>query len=105
MTKQDPLSAIKITVLSLLPDAKVLLFGSKAKSSDSIDSDFDVLVITKNNLSPKEKTSWNTQIHKALVTKLNAPVDVVLHSEEEVNVYKNYFGHIVRYAVKEGIVL
>lgn len=37
---------IKKTILKLLPDAKVLLFGSVIKGESKPDSDFDVLVIT-----------------------------------------------------------
>ena len=96
---------IKNTVLSLLPDAKVLLFGSRVKGLENAFSDYDVLIITKNDFSQKEKRSWNATIHKALVTVLSSPVDVIMHSEEEVNTYKNYYGHIVRYAIKEGMVL
>ena len=102
---QESFHKIKQTVQSFLPDAQVLLFGSKAKGTANPSSDFDVLVITKHNYSPPQKIKFNNLIHKALVAALKSPVDLIMHSEEEVKVYQNYFGHIVRYAVKEGIML
>ena len=105
MIKKEISSAIKSTVHSFLPDCTVLLFGSMATEKDNVNSDYDLLIITKQNYSSKEKTAWNTKIHKALVASIAAPCDVILHSEEEVNTYQNYFGHIVRYALKEGITL
>jgi predicted nucleotidyltransferase len=46
---QDPLyygKEIKKTVLKLLPDARLLVFGSAVKGEYRADSDFDVLIIT-----------------------------------------------------------
>ena len=105
MSNQEILSTIKSTVHSLLPDARVLLFGSRAKGDNNKNSDFDVLVITKNNFQLQEKRAWSRKIASSLVDAIHAPFDIIFHSEDEVNTYKNYYGHIVRYAMKEAIEL
>lgn len=49
----DPVSSgneIKKVILKLLPDAKVVLFGSAVKREYRPDSDFDVLIITKHKV-------------------------------------------------------
>ncbi len=52
-----------------------------------------------------EKRDLRGKIAWALVRNINAPFDVICHSEEEVKVYKNYYGHIVRYAMQEAVEL
>lgn len=96
---------IKSTVLSFLPNAKVLLFGSMARGDFNADSDYDVLVITKETYSLREKSNWRGKLHKALVHALREPVDVLINSEEEVSTKEKLPGHIVRWAVKEGVLL
>lgn len=105
MSNQETLNTIKSTVHSLLPDARVLLFGSRARGDYNKNSDFDVLVISKNSFPPKEKIEWSGKIGSSLLEALHAPFDIIFHSEEEVDAYKNYYGHIVRYAMKEAIEL
>lgn len=96
---------IKSTVRSMLPDARVLLFGSMARGDANTDSDYDVLVIIPNTLTPREKIRNITKIQTALVYALDAPFDVLLNSEEEVKEKQEFPWHIVKTALEEGIVL
>ena len=99
------LSTIKTSVLALLPDARVLLFGSRARGDYNQQSDFDVLVITKMNIPMNEKITFRGELNKVLVTLLKAPVDVLLNSEDEINQKKNLPGHIIKWAMKEAVEL
>lgn len=92
-------------VKAYFPDARILLFGSHARGDDNKDSDYDLLVIIKKTVSPREKMDWRSKINKALVYALDAPFDILLNSEEEVQRKKELPGHIVRWALKEGIEL
>jgi len=105
MVTQSIQNTIKTTVRSVIPDARVLLFGSMARGDANEDSDYDVLVIIPKTLPPREKIPWRTKIHKALVYALDAPVDVLLNSEEEVKKKIKLPGHIVQWAIKEGVEL
>ena len=96
---------IKSAVRSILPDARVLLFGSRARGDFNKHSDYDVLVITKETISLRKKLDFRGEINKTLVNVLRAPVDVLLNSEEEINNKKNLPGHIVKCAMNEGIEL
>jgi predicted nucleotidyltransferase len=96
---------IKSTVHSLLPDARVLLFGSMARGDGNADSDYDVLVIIPKTIPIREKYDWRGKLNEALVKALKAPVDVLLNSEEELNKKIELPGHIIRWAVKEGVEL
>ena len=68
MTKNQIIETIKSTAHEYLPDAEVLLFGSRARKDDRSDSDYDILLVTKNNLIPKEKLLLRTKIRKALLS-------------------------------------
>ena len=105
MNRQETLYTIKSTVQAFLPDAQVLLFGSWARENDTKYSDYDILVITQQAYAPREKINWESKISKALVNLLRAPFDVILQSDEEINLRKNSKGHIVYYAMKDAVKL
>jgi predicted nucleotidyltransferase len=95
---------IKKTAHELLPDAEVLLFGSRARNEDSSDSDYDILLITNSNLSPKEKLPIRTEIRKSLLL-LGIRSDILIQSKSEVDKKKKLPGHIVRKILREAIIL
>jgi predicted nucleotidyltransferase len=105
MVAQSIQDTIKTTVRSMLPDARVLLFGSMARGDANEDSDYDILVIISKTLPVREKFDWRGKLNGALVRALKAPVDVLLNSEEEVKKKSAIFGHIIESAVIEGIEL
>jgi predicted nucleotidyltransferase len=95
---------IKITAHDFLPDAEVLLFGSHARNEASSESDYDILLITNLELSPKEKLPIRTHIRKALL-KLGIRSDILIQSKLEVEKKRNLPGHIVRKILRESILL
>ena len=95
---------IKRTVHDFLPDAEVLLFGSHARHEDSSDSDYDILLITNKNLSPKEKLPIRTEIRKSLLL-IGIRSDILIQSKVEVDKKKKLPGHIVRKILREAILL
>jgi len=99
------LNSIKTTVLSYLPDAKVLLFGSMGRGNFNTHSDYDLLIVTKNSINLKEKMNMETRISKSLVYLLHVPFDVLLYSEQDVELKKNAKGIILYHALKDAIEL
>lgn len=96
---------IRETVQSNLPGSRVLLFGSRARGEQDRFSDYDLLVITSQTFSPKEKIYWSTRIDKAIIDAVNIPIDLLLCSEEEARENQELPGHIIRTAIREGITL
>lgn len=90
---------------SVLPEAKVILFGSRARGDNAEDSDYDLMLITKNNFTDREKLNWRAEINKKLVNTFHISFDVLMNSEEEIKIKQTLSGHIVRWAMKEGIEL
>ncbi|MGB8492236.1 MAG: nucleotidyltransferase domain-containing protein [Bacteroidales bacterium] len=104
MTYNQTVDVIKTTAKKYLPDAEVLLFGSRARKEERTESDFDILLITNNALTPKEKLPLRTKIRKALLL-LGVRSDILIQSKSEVDQKKNLPGHIVRRILSEAIIL
>ena len=51
MTREEILAAIKERVLSVIPDARVMLFGSRARGDWHEESDWDILVLTEQEVT------------------------------------------------------
>jgi predicted nucleotidyltransferase len=96
---------IKETVQSCLPGSRVLLFGSRARGEQDIHSDYDLLIVTPETFTLQEKIEWSTRIDRAIVKAINAPVDLLLNSEEEILQKQQLPGHIIRSVMKEGLAL
>ena len=58
---------IKAVARIYLSDAEVMLFGSRARNDSHVDSDYDILIITKQMISPEKKTPFKTIIRKDLL--------------------------------------
>lgn len=105
MNSETVYDIIKRTVLSYLPDCRILLFSSHARGDNDKHSDYDLLVITPNILTQREKLSWSSQLDRAIVKAIHAPIDLLMYSEDEINEKRSLPGHIVRTAIREGITL
>jgi uncharacterized protein len=80
------------------------LFGSRARNEYRNDSDYDILLIINDNLSPKEKIPIITKIRKSLLQS-EVRSDILVQSKNEVEKNKNLPGHIIRSILKEAIIL
>ncbi len=56
MDTTDTLAKMKELVHTVLPDAKVILFGSRANNTAHEESDWDLLILDKSNID--KKTKW-----------------------------------------------
>ena len=60
---------IKAIARLYISDADVMLFGSRAKESNSANSDYDILIVTDQDISIEQKTPLRTNIRKDLLSK------------------------------------
>jgi predicted nucleotidyltransferase len=103
-TNREILELIKVTACKYLPDAEVLLFGSRARKDASLESDFDILVVTNLDLTPKQKLPLKTSIRKDLL-KEGIRSDILIQSRKEVNKKRKLPGHIIKNILNEAILL
>jgi uncharacterized protein len=102
--EKEIIEIIKNTSHEYLPDAEVLLFGSRARKNASSESDYDILLITNSELLPKDKLPIRTKIRKSLL-EIGIRSDILIQSKSEVEKKKNLPGHIVRKILREAILL
>lgn len=95
---------IKKTILELLPDSKIMLFGSRARQTYTTESDYDILIIINQDLTPSEKMPLRTIIRKSLL-KLGILSDIIIQSHNEISIKKNLPGHIIKTILHEGVIL
>jgi len=83
---------------------EIILFGSRARGDSSEKSDYDFMIVMKNNLITREKIKLSSLLRKKLAKK-GIDADLVIKSKDELNDYKTKIGSVVREALKEGIPL
>jgi len=91
---------VRRIVQTTQPD-KIILFGSRARGDARPDSDFDVLVI-KDSDEPGYRR--DAPLYLALAG-MNAPVDLMVYTPEEVREWSAVPQAFVTTAVREGKVL
>lgn len=102
MNSETIYNKIRETVQSCLPGSRVLLFGSRARGEQDVHSDFDLLIITPSTFTSQEKIEWSSRLDRAIVKAINAPVDLLLNSDEEIRQKQQLPGHIIRSVMREG---
>lgn len=109
MKNQEDIGKIRETISYILKNEafdgfEIYLFGSRARGDFSSNSDYDILISLRKKLGIKEKIKLFTKLRRVLAKK-RYNVDIVIKSTDEINYYKNKIGHIVRSALREGILL
>jgi len=90
----------KIIVKNFQPE-KIILFGSYAYGIPTRESDLDLLIIKDSDLPARMQ---NRKIRK-LLSGLKIPVDVIVKTTCEFEIYKDIIGTIVYPANKFGKIL
>jgi predicted nucleotidyltransferase len=101
-TGNSKLFEIKTIIQHLFPDAEIVLFGSRARGEELLDSDYDLLVILEQYFDNQQRLQFQSQIRKALANQ-NILADIIIQSTFETEKKKLLPGHIVRTALLEGI--
>lgn len=100
----EAFSIIKNVATRFIPGCKILLFGSRARKDNLVDSDYDFLIVTKETFDLQEKKILKSQLRKELA-KFKIPADILIQSENEIQTKKNITGHIIKQVIKESIVI
>ena len=90
MNTKETLSAIRDSVHQILPDAKVMLFGSRANDTAHEESDWDILVIDKAPVDGVLKLSVRHHLYP-LSLKLLAFFHTTVVSEDDWNNNPTYY--------------
>ena len=102
--KENGIAKIKATISQYLPDAEIMLFGSRARSDAHPESDYDILIKIRDQITTREKIVLRTNIRKELL-KQDIRSDILIQSIEEIERKKNLPGHIIRNLMKDAVIL
>jgi len=80
---------------------KILLYGSRANGTARTDSDYDLLIVWRDEDPPRERAAT---VRQALLD-LGAPIDIAVVTPQEYERYRTRRVHIVAVADREGRVL
>ncbi len=88
MTKDWITYQVKESVRKIDPEAKIILFGSKARGDEQRDSDWDFLILTSGRVDEKLK---RTIREKLIDTELEAEevISTIIYSKKSWLNYKN----------------
>jgi len=85
---------------------KIILFGSRARGNYKEDSDWDILVIVRENLSPEERRELWFAIYSSLHKKIKfSSFDIIVKSKKVYDDERFVVNTISNEAYKEGISL
>lgn len=91
---------IKAILQVITPD-KIILFGSRARGDAQEDSDYDLLVI-KSGIDNRREIAQDIYVK---LVEVNASVDVIVETQENIEKYRDTIGSIIKPALKDGIVV
>lgn len=98
---------IKNIIESVLKDFtidKIVLFGSRARNENEIDSDYDILISVSDVLTRAEEMRLENIISKELA-KIDIAADVIVRKDKYIAEAKNEIGNVISYAIEEGVAL
>lgn len=96
------IAEIKKVISNYLPDSDVIMFGSRARGDNRLNSDYDLLIISEDLLDDHQRLHFQALIRKSLA-KLYILADIIIQSRSGIETKSNLPGHIVRSAMKEGV--
>ena len=100
---EDILEALKKTIKTITPNAKVILYGSHARGDAKPDSDWDILIILdKETITPADFDKISFPLYDLGLEK-NEYFSTKLYTKAEWQ--KRYFTPFYKNVEKEGIVL
>ena len=107
--KDTSLTRRIIRELEPLGIERIILFGSYAYGSPTVDSDIDLLVVTSDNYIPQsfsEKKAINQRVNKALsFVRDQYPLDIIVHTHPMYQAFLLLDSAFQREIISKGVVL
>lgn len=101
MVTQKQIDEIRKRIAENFKPKKIILFDSYANGTPTQDSDLDLLIIKDSNL-PARLQSYKI---RKMLSDLKIPVDVIVKTAKEFEIYKDIVGTVVYPASKFGKVI
>jgi predicted nucleotidyltransferase len=102
MKMQDKNLALIKSVVKSFGNYEVFLFGSRARGDNRPGSDYDIIVVVTKGMDKKSKLLLIGNITEMLARK-GIDADVLVRSQGEINIQKEWFGSVVNNALENWI--
>ncbi len=99
--QEEVLREIARRLVSRFAPRRILLYGSRATGNARPDSDYDLLIVWRDENPPSARAAT---VRQALVD-LGTPIDIAVVTPREYERFRNRRMHIVAVADREGKVL
>ncbi len=108
--KEKILKEIKRTILEIANEMnievdKIILFGSRARGDYRVNSDWDILIVTKKIQDNNIKRELWLKIYEKLTELLKSEVDLLIIDNYNYSRYKKFSGYVFYWINKEGVKL
>lgn len=101
MITQEQINQIVNAIIIGYAPKKIILFGSYAIGTPVKDSDIDLLIIKDDNSSKIQRN----RVVRSFLKDFSLPVDIIVKTSQEFEMFKNVIGTVVYAANKYGRVL
>ena len=101
LIQEDIVHEITRRLVSKFAPNKILLYGSRANGTARRDSDYDLLIVWRDEDPPRERAAT---VRQALLD-LGTPMDIAVVTPLEYERYRTRREHIVAVADREGRIL
>ncbi len=102
MGTSDIKQIIKAHIKKVDPDAKIILFGSRARNEATPESDWDLLVLTPKEITPSFKNTIRDELYLAEI-ETNQVISSLIQNKND---WKNYqLTSIYKNILNEGVEL
>jgi len=98
---ENTLKKIVKRILLTVNPKKIILFGSAVRGEMGPNSDLDLLIIVP---STEHQRKTAQKIYRNLIG-ISFAVDIVVVTEDNVELYKNNVGMVIKSAIQEGKVI
>jgi predicted nucleotidyltransferase len=101
MIAQEQINEIISKIIQQFKPEKIILFGSYANGKPTEESDLDLLIIKDSDLSSRVQN----RMVRNLVADSRVPVDIIVKTKQEFEIYKDIIGTVIYPANKFGKVV
>ncbi len=93
---------VRNVVHSFDPQARIILFGSRARGDHRQDSDWDFMVLTEKEFDWKQESDFRNKVYYDIELKTDAVIYATIENQKNWEIYKNADPFYINIA-KEGV--
>jgi predicted nucleotidyltransferase len=84
---------------------RIYLFGSRARGSQTADSDVDLLIVEDREFGPNRNRWSELKRIRKVLRPFRIPKDILVYSRDEFEKWADSGNHVVAHAAREGRLL